>query len=291
MSFGSKVRRVGAGLLVALVATLGASALQAQEAATPPEMPPADEDAPKPWSNEAELSYVKTGGNTSASTFALSNRFAYNFTYSEFLLTADLLRASTTRRTVTNVDGGVAIDEESEPSAERYEVSAAYRQNILDEMFWYARAGWYRNPFSGVDARFTGGGGVGYRFVETEQTLFVGELGLAVTNEALVDADGETFIDLRGALESRFTITDTTDFNFLVEAWDDLQNTSNLRLKLDTSITTAISNVFALRVGYLLDFRNEPVTQIIDVNPDAPPAPFTFGKTDSTIGVSLVVKL
>jgi len=269
---------------MALVATLGALPLQAQEATEPPEMPVAEEDAPKPWSNEAEFSYVKTGGNTSASTLALSNRFAYNFTYSEFLFTADLLRASTTNRTLTNTDGGVVVDEETEPSAERYELGAAYRQNILDNMFWYGRAGWYRNPFSG-------GGGVGYRFVETPSTLFVGELGLAVTNEALVDADGETFIDLRGALEGRFTITETTNFNVLVEAYDDLQNTSNLRLKLDTSITAAISNVFALRVGYLLDYRNEPVVQIIDVNPDAPPASFTFGKSDSTISVSLVVKL
>ena len=157
-------------------------------------------------------------------------------------------------------------------------------------MFWYARGDWYKNRFAGISSRLSGGGGVGYRFVETPSTLFVGELGFALTNESLTNDTAETFVDIRGALEGRFKITDTTDFNFLVSAADNLQNTKNLRVKFDAAVSVAVSNTLALRVGYLLDYRNDPVVQIIEGAGGVPPVHYTRNKSDSMFLVSLVVK-
>jgi putative salt-induced outer membrane protein len=249
-----------------------------------------EEEVVKPWSNQAEASYVKTGGNTSSSTLALSNRFAYNFTYSELLFDVDFMRASNTTTSRTNVGGELVEDRMTAASAERYEVGLSYRQNILDNMFWYGLGNWYRNPFAGVDSRINAGGGVGYRFVETPSTLFVGEIGLGLTSESLTDDTSSTFVDLRAALDSRFKITETTDFTFMVVASDDLQNTKNLRVKLDTALSVAVSYALALRIGYLLDYRNEPVIQTLPGGDDFPPVFFTRNKSDSMFTVSLVVK-
>jgi putative salt-induced outer membrane protein YdiY len=269
----------------------GASPVLAQESGEVLVTEAAEEaEDPKRWSNEAEFSYVKTGGNSSASTLALSNRFAYNFTYAELLVGFGFLRASSATTTLSNVGGEVVEDTITTTGAERYEVTASYRQNTLGNLFWYGGGGWFRNKFSGINSRFNVGGGGGYRFVESDTSLFVGELGLGITGESLTVGTSETFVDLRAAIEGRFKLTDSTDFDILVEAFDNVQNTRNLRVKLDTAVTVAMSGTLALRVGYLLDYRNEPVVQVIDVNPDEPPATYTFSKTDSTLSVSLVVK-
>lgn len=274
-----------------MLCAAGASPVLAQESGEVLVTEAAEEaEDPKRWSNEAEFSYVKTGGNSSASTLALSNRFAYNFTYAELLVGFGFLRASSATTTLSNVGGEVVEDTITTTGAERYEVTASYRQNTLGNLFWYGGGGWFRNKFSGINSRFNVGGGGGYRFVESDTSLFVGELGLGITGESLTVGTSETFVDLRAAIEGRFKLTDSTDFDILVEAFDNVQNTRNLRVKLDTAVTVAMSGTLALRVGYLLDYRNEPVVQVIDVNPDEPPATYTFSKTDSTLSVSLVVK-
>jgi len=263
---------------------------QAQEVTQEQEDAEPLEASIKPWSNEAEASYVKTGGNSSASTLALSNRFAYNFTYSELLFDVEFMRASTTTTLRSNVDGELVEEEVGETSAERYEVAGSFRQNILNNMFWYGRGDWYRNRFAGVSSRISAGGGVGYRFVETPATLFVGELGLAITDESLTNDAGDTFVDIRAALEGRFKITDSTDFDFFVSAADNIQNTKNLRVKFNAAVSVSVSNTLALRVGYLLDYRNDPVVQVIEGDEGVPLVSYTRNKSDSMFLVSLVVK-
>jgi putative salt-induced outer membrane protein YdiY len=275
-----------AGAVIASAAL--ALGLEAQEAGVEP--PPPDEETVKPWSNEAEASYVKTGGNSSASTLALSNRFAYNLTYSELLFTVDFMRASTTTTRRSNVGGELLEESETAASAERYQVAGSYRQNILDNMFWYARSSWYRNPFAGISAEVNAGGGIGYRFIETPDDLLVGEIGFGVTNESLTNDTSSTFVDIRGALEGRFKITDTTGFEVALVASDDLQNTTNLRATVDAAISVAVSNALALRVGYLLDYRNEPVVDVLEGGDGVPPVIYTRDKSDSMFLVSLVVK-
>jgi len=287
-------RSAGSGAVAVaalLVAAAWAPLAQAQDVAAGEDLAAEPlEESVKPWTNEAEASYVKTGGNSSASTLALSNRFAYNFTYSELLFDVEFMRASATTTFRSNVDGELVEAELSETSAERYEVAGSFRQNILNDMFWYARGDWYRNRFAGVSARITGGAGVGYRFVETPTTLFVGDLGLGLTKESLTNDTGDTFVDIRAALEGRFKITQTTDFEFTVSAADNIQNTKNLRVKFNAAISVAVSKALALRVGYLLDYRNEPVVQIIEGDEGVPPVSFTRNKSDSMFLVSLVVK-
>ena len=93
-----------------------------------------------------------------------------------------------------NEGGGVRQVLTTSTTAERLDFGGKFRQNILDQMFWYAMANYYRNQPSGINSRVFANGGIGYRFMETPNTLLAGELGLGVTRESRVDANGETFV-------------------------------------------------------------------------------------------------
>lgn len=242
----------------------------------------------KPWSNEAEVSFVKTGGNTETTTLAAANRFRYNWTFAEMVIGADILKASTNRRVLTAIDGQVFEERIGDDTAERYELSAKYRQNVLGDMFWFVAGGWMHDPFSGVDTRLMATGGVGYRFVENSRVLFAGEIGLGVTNENRTNDTSETFADGRAFAELRYVLSDTADLAIEGELLENLQNTDDLRLTVGVGLTAAMSDLFSMRIGYRLKYRGEPVVTVVQGT--GAPGVFAFDKSDTTISGALVVK-
>ncbi len=248
------------------------------------------EEPAKPWSNEGELAFVNTSGNSSASTLAFRNRFAYNWTYSEFRFVVDFHKATSRRQFLFNEGGGVRQELVTETSAERYELAAEFRQNFVGDIFWYVMGSWYRSQPAGIDSRSNGNGGVGYRFLESDVTTLVGEFGIGVTREQQVQGEAMTFADLRGAFEWKQKVTETTDFELGSEALWSAANTDDLRIKAMAAATVRVSSKLALRVSYDLRFDNDPATVIVDIVPDEPPAPFTLNTTDRSIGASLVLK-
>lgn len=271
---------------VAAVLLTGApSAALAQE-----EVEPAEVVAPtKPWSNEAQLALVDTAGNSSSRTFAVANRFTYNWTYSELILTAELFRQSSESRVLVNEAGGVREDVVERVDAERYEAGAKFRQNLLDELFWYGLASWYQNEPAGVDSRLNFNGGLGYRFLETADSLVAGELGAGMVREELAGGPSDSFVDGRAYLEVRHRFSESAAFQTEVEVLDNLQDTADLRLNAKASVTADLTDIFALRVGWDLKYDNRPAVLVVGSNPEAPPAPFVFDKTDRTLSASLVV--
>lgn len=247
------------------------------------------EEPVKPWSNEAQLSLVDSAGNASSRTFAVADRFTYNWTYSELILTAEAFRQSSKTRVLSNEIGGVREDTIERTDAERYEAGAKFRQNLVGEMFWYALGSWYRNEPAGVQSRWNANGGVGYRFLENATSLVAGETGVGLVREDLVDSPADSFVDGRAYLEVRHKFSDHARFQTELELLDNLQDTGDLRINAKASVTSDLTDVLALRVGWDLKFDNRPTVIVIDSNPEAPPAPFVFDKTDRTLSASLVV--
>lgn len=266
----------------ALFSLLLASPALAQEEA---------EEPAKPWTNEAELAFVNTSGNSAASTFAFGNRFAYNWTYSEFRFVVDFYRATARQRFLFNEGGGVRQELVTETTAERYELAAQYRQNFVGQVFWYLKGGWFRNQPAGIDSRYNGNGGVGYRFLEDDVTTLVGEFGIGATREQQVQGEAMTFADIRGAFEWKQKVTDTTNFELASEALWNLSNTDDLRINAIAAATVSVSSKIALRVSYDLRFDNDPAMVLVDTVPEEPPALFTLKTTDRTLAAALVVTL
>lgn len=247
------------------------------------------EDPPKPWGNEAEASFVMTGGNSSSQTFAVSDRFFYNWTYSELIVRVGALRAESDTRRLLNVDGVVVEETISEVRAESYDVEGRFRRNVLDELFWFVGGGWHRDEFSGIDSRVEGIAGAGYRFVENSRGTVVGELGGGVTRENRVNGISDTIADVRGRLSAEWQVIDTTHLASTLEVIGNVQDFGDHRILSESSISVRINDHLALRAAYGLKFDNEPVVILVDTLP-GPPAPFTLEKTDTRLSTSLVIK-
>ena len=246
-------------------------------------------DVIRPWSFEAELSLADTSGNTSSRTVAASGRFVYNLTFSELIVYGDVFRNESETRALFNEGGAVREETTSQTTADRYELGAAFRQNILNNLFWYVRGGWYRNEPAGMKSSLSAGGGVGYRFRETERTLVAGEVGVALTREELVSGTEDTFADGRALLEIRQQLSESADFRVSFEALQNLQDTDDLRMNAKAAITSNISSRFALRVGWDLKYDRQPATLLVSSVATEPPALFRFQTTDAAITAALVI--
>jgi len=272
-------------ILLALFVTWSSVAI-AQEATTEE----ATEEIPKAWSNEGEIAYVNVSGNAAATTLGITDKFTYNFTYAELILFADVLRATSRTRELFNEGGGVRQVLTTTTAAERYEFGGKYRQNILDDLFWFGIADYYKNEPAGISHRMYGGGGVGYRFVENDNTKLSGEIGLNITNEAPVVGDSDTFLDARAFGEWAQKISSNADFSLSAEFMDNLQNTDQLRINTKAALTAQVTSVLALRLSWDMYFNNAPPSLLVDVNPDEPVAYFPLKTSDRTLGASLVFK-
>ena len=281
---GSEWRRACGAVAVAFaLSMLLVPAASAQEEGA------AEPDEAKAWSNSAELGYINTSGNTGTTTLSFGDRFTYNFTYSEFRLRLEFFKATTRNDTLTNVGGGVQLTQETVTTAERYVAEARFRQNLTGEVFWYGLGSWYRNTPSGIDARYIANGGVGYRFVENTNTTFDGEIGIGLTREDQVTDFSESFLDARAYASLRQKLGEGSELLLWGDFMDNLQNTNDLRINARAEVTAQIIGKLALRAWWEMYFDNEPVSVLVDVDPDQPPALYTLRTTDRTLGISLVM--
>lgn len=259
-----------------------------QEPAATTQAAEAEPEVTRPWVNEGELMFVNTSGNSSSSNFGFRDRFTYNFTYSELILYVSLIKATARETDLYNEGGGVRAVSTTRTTTEQYEAGAKYRQNFMDQAFWYALGTWYANDPSGISSRLSGGGGIGYRFAENDTTTLIGELGLALTNESQTNDTSDTFIDARAYGQWKQRLSETTDLELDAEFIDNLQNTKELRINTHFAVTARMTRVLALRASWEMRFNNDPPSLLVDVNPDEPPAYYQLRTSDRVIGASLV---
>lgn len=260
-------------------------------------------DAPaKPWSNVTELGLVVTTGNSEAKNFAFSDKYVYKWSNAEFDLDAQALRSETTTRVLTATDGVVTETSVDATSAEFYTLGAKYRHDITASFFWYARAGWLRNRPSGIDNRYLGGGGLGYVFFKNEESSLSGELGAEYTDEQYttltfvpgeeLPTDSTSYATARAFLGYERKIGAASKFNAELEAWENLEETSDWRARALAAITASLTNRVALKAAYTVLYDADPVVVVV---PDGNPAPvdepgrFEFDDVDTIFTATVVV--
>lgn len=249
-----------------------------------------DEEAEKPWTNTADLSLVATDGNSQTLSWAVSDKFTYDWTNQQIMLEGSALRTETTARSLSNVGGNLQVDETKTKTAEAYWVGGRFRQRIFMNLFAYTTGRWYRSELSGIQNRTAVSVGVGYLFFETPRHSLTAELGGDWTSEEPVQQDSRDFFGAQAIFNYAYTITESSKFEWDVAVLENLDDTDDLRINSVAGVTAAISSVFALKVSYTLLFDNQPVQQIVSA-PPAPDAVFTFDKYDHRLAASLVMNL
>jgi len=214
----------------------------------------------KKWSDEAELSFVNTSGNSETSTFAAKNLLKYKFTEK---LEGEWDAAALFNQ-ATDDDTG-----ESETTAERYSTNLKLSYLFTERFYSGLGAGWLRDEFAGLKNRYYVGPYVGYKFLLGPTHLLKAELGLNYANEDYTykkeQADrepGEKFED-KDFLEGRgfglyeYAITEKTKFSQSLEYLSDFDDSDNYKLNSLSALTVGISDVFSVKTSYEIRYVNQ----------------------------------
>ena len=124
------------------------------------------EAAEKNWSDEAELSFVSTNGNSKVTTLSAKNLLKVPFSVK--------FSGSWKLQGLYGKTDGVK-------NAEAYMTELRGDYAPSSRLYYFASAGWFQDEFSGIDRRFVYGLGGGYKFLDGPKNFLVGEAGLTFT--------------------------------------------------------------------------------------------------------------
>jgi len=214
----------------------------------------------KIWSDEAELSFVDTAGNTEVTTLSAKNNFVY--------------RLAPERRIAWKL--AVLYGEtEGEKTAESYFTELRAEEDLSEKVGAYLLGGWLKDTFAGVDPRYYVGLGAIYKFLPGPVHLLVGEAGLTYTTEDYTDGTDKEFIGGRVFMKYELAFHENAKFTQTVEWLPDFENTDDWLLNSETAVLAALNSYLSLRTSYVVKYDNEPVAGLED--------------TDTILSVALVV--
>ena len=257
------------GLALFLGAAAAGAAL-AQTADCPCPVPP---PPPPVWFGNAELAFLSTSGNTDTTSIGGGLEVNYNPKPWLFTLKGAALHAAT---------DGVT-------TAENFTASMQASRDLTDHLDVFARAGWLRNRFSGINNIYNFDGGAGFKLLKSDTQFLRLEGGFGYTTEQDIVvgliAPYRNYANVRAGLGYKWQITKTAsfsnDFSYLL----DLSDSKNWFITDKAAIAVSISKIFALQASWTLLYRNEPPVK------DASTLPLTrYDKTDTATAVGLVAK-
>ena len=265
----------------------------------------ADGETGVDWRNTSELSYLLTGGNSSANTLGLRNALRRRSATGEFRMDVSVRRTETTRISRTAVgaspdDFEVSEERDSERTAERYAVDGRYDRNLSEHFFAFAGLGWERNEFAGFNHRTVAVTGAGNQWSGSDGDWRL-KVGYGVTYTVRRDvvpdpSRDDSFAGLRLTLDHAHELTESTGLELKWVADGNLQETSELRADLTQGISTALSDRLALKTTLQLLWDHDPPLESLPlVAPDGTPlgeqVRVPLQRVDHTISVALVITM
>lgn len=211
----------------------------------------------------AELGGVWVSGNTSTFTLNGALRGAYGWDRNRLRLDV----AANIGQSYVDADGNGHVSDDERAagrveSARRYLLETRYDRYVGERDSVYALAGGLIDPFAGYDTRTHAQLGFSRRFLMTESTRLVGELGGDVAREdfvAGVEPGGATVVAARalGGLEHRFNPSVT--FAETLEVYENVLAPDDLRVISHASVTSGLAKGLSLRISHQVLFDNVPV--------------------------------
>jgi len=256
------------------------------------------------WTHGAEFSYVLTTGNSETSTLGLKDKSVRTWDHSSLEIDAEAVRANstTTDPIAVDIDGDGVVDlvdpqKNTQTTAERYLFQGRYDHKIQERFFWFAGAGWDRNQPAGIQNRYAGFGGVGNIWRDDDVVKFRTDYALTYTHQEDVVPDpavSDNFAGLRVSYAYLHKFGTTTTFEETLVLDENLDETSDFRADFYNAVTVAMSEKFALKVGYRMLYDNQPSIGSIPVVSTDPAAPASYpdqkDDLDTIFTTSLLLK-
>lgn len=219
------------------------------------------------WSGTAEFGLAIASGNADSET--INGKFAFLREEDRWFygLNAAALRAKA----------------DDQLSANRYEAGLKLGYDFTERTYLFGTLRYENDDFASYEYQSIASLGVGYRFVDSERTSLLGEIGpgarrvqpidaLIGTPPVLTPVDAETSSIVRGSLDFKHQLTANTSLTNLLLAESGGGSTF---LQNDLGVAVQMSERFALKAGYQVRHTTE--------------VPVGIEKTDTLFTTNLVV--
>jgi putative salt-induced outer membrane protein len=226
-----------------------------QEATPSPTPPPA-------WTGTAQVSFLKTTGNTETSVLGIAGDAKYKGASPwSVAMKAGLARGSESgvenlRRFAASLRGGRAFNDRTDLFVE-----VAYAEDI----------------YAGIDSRYGGEAGIAHKLTLTGKHLLSVEAAFGAIHEVRLPGKvASDFATARGGLNYKYVISKTADFQNQTGFTANLSDGEDWRLTNATALTAALNSRFSMKLSYNVAHLNTP-----------PPGK---EKTDTTASAAIVAK-
>ncbi|QDU83696.1 hypothetical protein Pla163_07970 [Planctomycetes bacterium Pla163] len=211
------------------------------------------------WTGSVTLGATITSGNTEVTTLAANAEAVLDRSATEstdrwtaraFWLFAEQKNQTSGQNEITQRQAGASVK---------------YDYFFAEETYGYGNAAVTTDTIAALDLRYQLGAGVGHQFLDEEDRAFSGEAGLAYVNEDYKDFPGQPsddadYIAARLAYDFFFQISEQTSFRQLAEAFVAVDNMDDVYGRLDTSITTNLTESMIGKLQHVMDYDNTPAT-------------------------------
>lgn len=216
----------------------------AQGDASGPEAAEAEKPHEPAWSASAGLSYLATQGNTDTSSLGLKLEAARRPAPWGIELKALSDRA----------------EQDDKVTTERF-FAGIRGTRVLDagpELFFGVSL--EQDEFSGIDLRTIAEAGTTLTAIDTEAQLLNFDLGLTYTDEDRLDPDPDTS-SLGAVLGLKYnrTLNEHVSFSQSLAYFANFEQSEDWRAESITALTTALTDNFAMQLGYEVRYRNQPL--------------------------------
>jgi putative salt-induced outer membrane protein len=222
---------------MALIAVLLAAPVLAQEEET-------EEEEKSPWATSLGLSYLATSGNTDTSSFGLDFELTREPQPWGLEVVGQFNRAE---------DTGVI-------TAERYFLAGRALRSIGKRWDVFGGLSFEKDEFAGFDLRTIVGAGLVYRALLGPTHNLAFDFGPTWTDENRIEPEPD--VDFFGAivgLSYEWKISESASFTQRFAYFPNFDTGDDWRFNSDSGIQAAISDWMAIRLGYELRYRNEPI--------------------------------
>lgn len=214
----------------------------------------------KNWSDQAELSYVETGGNSETSTLSFKNELKVKF--------SEKFSGSWKAGALSGKNDNIR-------NAESYYTVLRGDYLFTERFYGYLSGGWAKDTFAGLDSRIYGGTGCGYKFLAGPKHLLSGEAGVNYTDEEYTNNTTDDFPAGRVFGKYEFAFNDNNKFSQSLEYLINFDESKDYNVISETAVTSALSTNYSLKVSYTVKYDHLPV-------------PVTLDDTDTVLAAALV---
>jgi putative salt-induced outer membrane protein len=218
------------------------------------------EDKKKPWNNQAELSFVSTSGNSDTENLSIKNKFEFQSSEKIKLV----WKVSALRGEADGVS-----------SSESYATSLRGDYKYSEPIFIFLDTGWEQDKFAGTKSKINVGPGVGYKLLTGPKHTLTTEAGGNYVTEKNTDGTDNSYANGRLFSEYGYQFNKDSKFAQTLEYLHDFDNSSNYNANSETSVTTAFTDIFSIKIGYTVKYDNEPLSS-------------AFTKTDTVLSTSIL---